>query len=477
MFNKKTATIFVAAIIAFKSFLSATLELHPDEAYYWLWSQHLALGYYDHAPMIAYFIKLTTLFSNSEFFVRFSTIIATLILSILVWRFVKKNFNETIAAASIIILNTLPLMMAASIIITPDTPLFLFWAFAVYFLWKLSCTEETKYWYLTGLFFGLSLLSKYTGILFAPCLLIYMFIDKKLYWFKNKHFYFMFLTAFIIFIPVLLWNFQNDWISFTYQLKHGLHNPEPFNLLEVLSNIFEYIGGQMLIGGPLIFISGIVAAIAYLKNFKKADSKIHLIFSFSIPIFVFFFITAFKQKPGANWTAFAYFTFCIMISWYMLTELTSFKKNVLIIAIIINITASLIVGLHVKYAIIPVNKISEKAAIADATNWFSGWKLLGDDLLERDIKYVITHSHQWGSEIAYYTKGKIGTFLNNKRQNQFAYWEVPKDLETEKVAIVRIDNRMEDDFSTIEGADIITVKRHNIPVRQYAIIESEGYNI
>ncbi|MCL2335770.1 MAG: glycosyltransferase family 39 protein, partial [Endomicrobia bacterium] len=242
LFNKKTAFFAVSAVVLFKIFLSAALELHPDEAYYWLWAQHLALGYYDHSPMVAYFIKLTTLFSDSEFFVRFSSLIVTVVLSVFTWKFAKKLFGETVASASVIIVNTLPLMMVASVIITPDTPVFLFYSLSVYFLYSLIETGKIKYWYITGLFFGLAMLSKYTAVLFALCLLVYMISAKKLVWFKNLHFYMMFVTALAVFMPVVIWNSQNSWISFTYQLNHGLYNSK-LNF----GYIFEYLGAQCLV--------------------------------------------------------------------------------------------------------------------------------------------------------------------------------------------------------------------------------------
>jgi len=33
--------------------IAALVPLHPDEAYYWEWSRHLAAGYFDHPPAIA----------------------------------------------------------------------------------------------------------------------------------------------------------------------------------------------------------------------------------------------------------------------------------------------------------------------------------------------------------------------------------------------------------------------------------------
>ncbi len=469
LFNKRNAVIVVCAAVIFKIFVSAVLELHPDEAYYWLWSQHLSLGYYDHSPMIAYFIKLTTLFSDAEVFVRLSSVLVTIILSVLMWKFAKKLFSETVAAASVIAVNTLPLMLIGSIIITPDTPVFLFYSFTLYFLWRLSETGQTKYWYITGVFFGLTLLSKYTGILFMPCLLIYMILDKKLGWFKNKHFYLMFVTAFIVFLPVVIWNLNNGLISFLYQLNHGLYSTKlKFNF------IFEYLGGQCLVAGPFIFIAGLIASIAY---FKSKDSRKIFLASFSIPVILFFVFTALKRNPGANWPSFAYFAFSIMAVEFLIDGATKFKKNILIIGVAFNTAASVLVGLHAAYGVVPIYKFSEKAAVADATNWFSGWGILGNELLKKDVKYAVTHSHQWGGAIAYYTKGKIPVFLYNDRRNQFGYWPIADDLETSKTAMVFIDNRMEDDFTAIEGVEVIQVYRNGLPVRQYAIKEVDGYKI
>src|SRR5579863_3099354 len=48
-------------------------DLYPDEAQYWLWSRHLALGYYSKPPLVAWAIALTTaLFGNGSFAIRLS---------------------------------------------------------------------------------------------------------------------------------------------------------------------------------------------------------------------------------------------------------------------------------------------------------------------------------------------------------------------------------------------------------------------
>ena len=47
--------------LAARCVVSALRQLAPDEAYYWVWSRHLALSYFDHGPMVAWLIRLGTL--------------------------------------------------------------------------------------------------------------------------------------------------------------------------------------------------------------------------------------------------------------------------------------------------------------------------------------------------------------------------------------------------------------------------------
>src|ERR1051326_2485110 len=66
------ALIFLNAILfALRFAAAAHLPLSFDESYFWLWSKHLALSYYDHPPLIALSIRAGTLvFGDSEFGVR-----------------------------------------------------------------------------------------------------------------------------------------------------------------------------------------------------------------------------------------------------------------------------------------------------------------------------------------------------------------------------------------------------------------------
>ncbi len=448
----------------------SSIPLHSDEAYYWLWSKSLELSYYDHAPMVAYFIKLTTLFGNSEIAVRFSSVIVTVILSFLLWKLVIKLFNnEAMASASVVILHSMPILFTASIIITPDTPVFLFLSLATYYVWKLIDTENCNYWYLIGLFFGLSMLSKYTACLFVMSLFIYMLLNKKLNWFKNYQLYIGIIISIICFLPVIYWNWQHDWASFSYQIGHGLSNKGiRFNY------IFEYLGTQVGVFNVILFFPVLYIGIKYL--FSKENKNIYLA-AFSVPVILFYVVTALKRLPGGNWPIPAYFTFSIIAAKYFV-EGGKIKQRLVAGAIIFNLVASVIVGLHAKYTILPLDKISNDTAIADATNYFYGYKELAEKLLNDGYEFVVTPEHQLSASIAYYTKNKIKTFRysNGQKKTQFEIWGMPKDFDYKNGAFVyeakedgKLPCRINDLFDLSTQVDSIETIRNNNVVKHYNI--------
>ena len=57
----RNTVLTVVALVALRLVAAAFTPLTFDEAYYWMWSKHLAGGYYDHPPMVAFVIRLGTM--------------------------------------------------------------------------------------------------------------------------------------------------------------------------------------------------------------------------------------------------------------------------------------------------------------------------------------------------------------------------------------------------------------------------------
>ncbi len=474
LFTKRNTIVAVALLILWKMYLSATLELHPDEAYYWMWSRHLDFGYFDHSPLIAYAIRLTTLFSQQELWVRFTGILGTVITSVVAWVLTLQMFHDKrIASASVLTLNVLPLTFAGSILITPDIPAFLFWGLAIYLYWQIVATQKAGYWYLLGIAFGLSLLSKYTGVLLAPCLLLFMLATDERRWLKTIHPYASFLLGFVFFLPVLYWNSEHQWASFAYQLGHGLGGAK-YSLGKVLT----YAGGQMLVASPFIWLFGIYASILYL--FRRNKQTLFLSLTY-LPIILFFAYSSLKHTAEANWPACAYFSFSILVSHYLFSG-GKIKKYLWGFAVLFSLVFSLTAMLHARFGILPLEKISEDAAQADATQFFYGWRELGQEL-EKDpsLKFAIAGSHQVGAEISYYTKERIFAYADyaNTKVSQFNLWPFPDELRDKKGVAVYVEGSMplpvSKYFVSTGTASQLTVRRDGAVVRTYNIVHGTGY--
>ena len=67
-------------------FISNTLLIN-DEAYYAIYARHLAWGYVDHGPIIAYLIKFFTLIWENSFTVRLGATTLMSVLTIILYYF------------------------------------------------------------------------------------------------------------------------------------------------------------------------------------------------------------------------------------------------------------------------------------------------------------------------------------------------------------------------------------------------------
>lgn len=470
LFNRRNTIIFVGLLTLWRLYLSAGLQLHPDEAYYWLWSRHLDIGYFDHAPLVAYFIRLTTLLSQSELWVRLSGTLVALSLSYLTWRLALQLFGSTIVAAgSVMLFNAYPFALMGLIVMTPDVPVVLFWSLSVYIFWQIIRSNQAWLWYALGLSFGLALLSKYTAILLAPCLFLYLLLTEDRRWLKTIHPYLALLVGLLCFLPVVYWNSQHDWISFTFQFSHGLGGQS-----YSLDRVAEYIGGQLLIPGPIIWFLGVYAGLACF--FRKDKAQLFLILT-ALPVIAFFGFSSLKKLAGPNWPAFAYFTFGILATKYFLDSDSKLRRGLWYGALFASLLISAIVSLHAKFDLIPLGKFSKELAVADATNAFHGWRELGTELQKHhEIKFALATSHQLAAEITYYTNEKIFVHTDEKisRPSQFNLWPWPEGVKGSNGVYVwtgdETPGTYREYFATTSDAEILNIFRQGIQVRSYDIV-------
>src|SRR5690242_17072958 len=199
----------VAALVVLRLVAAAFTPLTFDEAYYWTWSKHLAGGYYDHPPMVAFVIRAGTMIAgDTELGVRLVSILLALPMSWAVFRTTEILFGGMRTAASAAVLLNVTLMAAVgTLIVTPDAPLLVASSFVLFFLAKVLETGRGEWWLAVGAAVGCALLSKYSALFFGPAILIWLVAaPKQRHWLLTPWPYLGGLIAFAIFAPVLVWN-------------------------------------------------------------------------------------------------------------------------------------------------------------------------------------------------------------------------------------------------------------------------------
>jgi dolichyl-phosphate-mannose-protein mannosyltransferase len=298
----------VAALVALRLVAAAFTPLTFDEAYYWMWSRHLAGGYYDHPPMVAFVIRAGTLIAgDTELGVRLVSILLALPMSFAIYRSTEILFGGTRTAASATILLNVTLMAAVgTLIVTPDAPLLVAASFVLFFLAKVLETGRGVWWLAVGAAAGCALLSKYTAMFFGPAIVIWLIAVPKLRrWLLSPWLYLGGLVALLLFAPVILWNADHQWVSFIKQL--GRARIEDFRP----AFIAELVPTQVGFATPLVFILGAMGlhAMAWRNNGTYAART--LVNSTFWTIVAYFAWHALHARVEANWFAPVYPAFAV----------------------------------------------------------------------------------------------------------------------------------------------------------------------
>ncbi len=295
----------VLAMVVLRCLVARHMELETDEAYYWLWSRHLAISYFDHPPLIAYLIRLgTALFGNSVFGVRSMAIVAMVAASALVFALTVILFDDRrLGMLAALWFNMMPHTAFFSIVMYPDTPAMLFWVLCCVALAMVRRSGRGEYWYLAGAAMGLLLLSKYTGVFLLTGIAIWLLASVQMRpWLKRREPYLAGLIALLLFSPVILWNAEHHWASFAKQFGHAFDFSDGG-----LGNAGTFVGVQALFVSPLIFVFAVAGlVVASYRGFFRQEANWLLLAAAVAPMLVYFLIHALSAEVLPQWPSAAY---------------------------------------------------------------------------------------------------------------------------------------------------------------------------
>ena len=305
----RNTALVILGLTALRLVAAAWTPLTFDEAYYWLWSKHLAGGYYDHPPMVALVIRTGTMIAgDTELGVRLVAVLLALPMSYWIFRTASILFGGMrVAASAALLINVTLIAAVGTLIVTPDAPLMVASSLVLFCLAKLLESERGLWWLAVGAAVGAALLSKYTALFFGPAILIWLLVTpRQRRWLVTPWPYLGGLVAAALFLPVILWNADHQWVSFLKQVT-GRAEISQFHP----GYLAELIPTQFVFATPLVFILGAMGLYALIRYKTGALAARALINSTFWTIALYFVWHSLHARVEANWFAPVYPPFVI----------------------------------------------------------------------------------------------------------------------------------------------------------------------
>ena len=524
----KRMLIWLLAVSAIaRGILAAWLEFGNDEVYYWTYALYPDWSHFDHPPMVGWMIQLFSLnlLLDSEFFIRLASVFFMTADTYIIYR-IGKDIKDAQTGFYAALLYTASIygFVITGIFIMPDTPLMLFWLLAIWMAIRYfaglprfahndadddtlrviarrndEAIQKNSYLLFFGLFAGLAMLSKYSGVFLwvGIGLYILVFNRKQL---KNPYLYVSLLISALCCIPILYWNLQYDFISFSFHSDRvglGKINFATFG---------TELAGEFLYNNPVNFVLIVIAVVAAFKGkVIIGQPALRLLLCTTLPLIAAFLLISLTRPTLPHWNAPAYSTLILLAACH-LSDKNPIKEGQAVIpkgivaALCVMLFVVVFGAAEIQTGFIPLDRHTEPEMLGrnDFTLDMYGWRQLESkfsDLRQQKIDeglmkeedgivadewfplanldyYVARplgmkvmgigypdklHKYLWiNGERGGFTKGEDFWFLTDSR-----YYKRPEAL-------------YPGGFQSIESIDTITIERGGKPAKNFFVYACKG---
>lgn len=417
--NKKI-WILVAGLFAIRFALALILPLSPQEAYYWNYSRHFALSYFDHPPLAAWTIALFAFFfGDTVFAVRLPALLYSVGAFWTLHTFVRKLIGARLKEFLPLLLS--PFFFIGGMQMLPDSPLLFFYSLALYFGHRAIVLGSKKAWYGFGAATGLALLSKYSAVLIFAGLGLYILLSRSWKILRSFHPWFSVALCGLIFSPVIIWNAQNHWASFLFQSSRRAGELSGFSPY----NFGRYLVTQILIVSPVLWLVNWRALwLGLREGLKESNQSFLYLASFSFPFFFIFTLVSFFYWVKLNWLWPGYLSatsLAILLASYQ--KFRFWLKAGLVSSVVVSGLSTFLL-------------FYQPLAVSWPGNSLAGWKELGtrvDQIKKmRGGEWLVAgYEYKTASELAFYLPNQPETYSNTligQPGLQYDFW-----LDQEKV--------------------------------------------
>ena len=542
--NKAMVGLLAVSLLV-RGVLAALLEFGNDEVYYWTYALYPDWSHFDHPPMVGWVMQLFSLnlLLDSEFFLRLASVVFMTVDTYIIYRIGKDLKDaQTGFYAALLYTASIYAFVITGIFIMPDTPLMLFWLLAFWMACRFfsglpryarkskirrsQCAKRlqtksaekedslrviarneaiqttsfsNRFLLLFGLFAGLAMLSKYSGIFLwvGMGLYILLFNRKQL---KNPYLYFSLLISAVCCLPVLYWNWQNDFVSFGFHSERvggGMLNPATFA---------TELAGELLYNNPVVFVLCIVAVVAAFKgkvNMEKTALRLTL--CIALPLILTFLAFSLTRPTLPHWNAPAYVLLILLVACMLSEKHPAHEGRVklpqgIVAALSVMLLVVVLGSLEIQTGFIPLDRHSEPEKLGrdDFTLDMYGWEQLEEKfaaLREEKIVEGVMHeddgivADEWFplANLDYYVARPLGMkvmgigyleklhkymWINEQRggfQKGEDFWFL-----TDSRYYKRPEALYPGGFESIAPIDTITIERCGKPAKNFFVYACKG---
>ena len=420
------AWLVFAAMMLVRAFVAERYPLVPDETYFWEWSRHLAAGYYDHPPGIAWTIAAgVAALGDTTLGVRAGALLCNGVAAAALIVVARDLGGASAAFRASLVFALLPLS-SALVLATPDAPLAA--AVSLTLLAVLRATDahnagtRSLGWILAGLASGAGMATKLSGVLVpAGIAVACAWIPAYRKQFRTHGPYVAVALASVIMVPVLRWNAAHQWVAFHFQLDHGFGGGESGGAVNAVARVLEFVGGQLLV--TAIVLGAAMAVVATRAMRGKLGRRARLLSVVAALCFAVMLGSAVRRSAEPNWTAVAYPALVVLLA-VGSRRAADHKRLRWGLALA---GAMVVIGYAHAFGLVPI----ATAAARDPFSGAYGWPELAHAMNARaDAErragsvFLAGNRYQDASELAFHSPGRPMTFSLNigSRRNAYDHW-------------------------------------------------------
>lgn len=403
-FLKNRSSLFLFVWLILNLLQAAFTETHNDESYYWIYTQQLQWGYFDHPPMVALIIDLGYSLFQNELGLRLGNVI---LITAALW-FLIRTIPEAYRNEPVIYLLVLsiPFLNYLGFLVFPDGPLIAFGAVFLYFYQHWLQKHEIKYAIILGICGAAMLYSKYHAGLFFVLIVL-----SNLSLLRNAHFYLVAGISLILFLPHIWWQYQHDFPSIRF---HLVERSSSFELKYAL----RFIGEQILAVGPIIIIGCFIKS---KDTFERG--LVFLVRGFLI----FFLFSSLRGIVHVQWTSLAWLPAIYLVTKFWIEKRPNNWWYSLLVPLVV---LTLLLRLYIGTGLFSGQKIGP--------HFFKGqkewYKALSEEVGDRPL--VFLYDLKEPSAYTFYTrKSAIAIYPDGEKKSQYDLWEKEKTLKGKAVVM------------------------------------------